>query len=353
MTEKEYRALPHTSYSSLSKLAVSPQSYRASQEADRKDTPEMILGSVVDMLLTEKERFEEGVYVMTANIPSEGLQKYCITLAETGDPVQAYDASEYKISPKAVATKFDKDGKAYYDALLAAKGRMIIGAEDMMKANQIVQELTHNPFTKGYFIPDSEKIELMFQHITQWDVHFIPMEGGNMRSMKVKSMVDILHIDHANLMITPVDLKTGGEGFMKSYWRFKRYLQAAMYTDAIVEVKIPGLEEYSVNPLKFVYADTNLIYPPMVYASSTHDINIGREGQRHLVPIGTLSQKFDDTAVSVDTIGFGPGDTVKTKGYMELIAELDWHIRMDQWNYTYADFQNIGHRDIDAFSIKL
>jgi len=370
MTEKEYRQLPAVSYSSLSKLANSPQAFKANLESEQEETPAMILGSVVDFLLTDPQRFRDEVYVMTASKPGvETMLKYCDTLAETGDSIQAYQASGYKISPQAVATKFDKEGRAYFDALLDAKGKTIIGAEDMFTANQIVETLKSNLFTKEYFLPSRDpNIELIFQHIAQWKVNYPPIDWKmvnpeqRMREMKVKSMIDVLHIDHEKELITPIDLKTGAEGFYKSYWRWKRYLQAAMYTDAItyeqedhsIHWKDSRIDRYLVAPLKFIYADTKLISPPMIYTSTSADIQVGRAGLNYLVPVAGLAKAFDDKEImQIDSIGFGPSEIKKTKGYIQLIAELDWHKRNEQWDYTPEDFNNEGERQIDAFSIKL
>lgn len=337
MTEKEYRALNHVSYSSLSKLAISPQSFKANQESEQGQTPAMILGSVVDMLLTDKKRFDDEVYVMTASKPSvETMLMYCNTLAETGDSAKAYQASGYKISPNAVATKFDKEGRAYFDALLVGQGKMIIDADGMFTANQIVAQLISNLFTKRYFVPSrSPDIELKFQYPAIWDVQFKSLVNeGQMGEMRVKSLLDIVEVNHAERTVTPVDLKTGAEPFMKSYWKYKRYLQASMYTNALFYTEVMQ-DMYNLLPLKFIFADTNLRNAPMIFSSTDDDIRLGRYG-RYYVDIN-----MDATS------------EVKHKGYEQLIAELDWHIKMDKWDYSYEDYQNRGERQINAFMVKL
>jgi hypothetical protein len=364
MTEKQYRKLDAVSYSSLSKLASSPRAFKLNQEStEDKQSSAMILGSVVDIMLTEPKRFDEEVYVMTTGKPgSEMMLKFCENLAETGDGIKAFQASGYKQNPQASA-KFEKEGKSYYEAILAGQGKMIIGAEDFFKANQIVETLKTNLFTKGYFVPNRDPdIELRFQEVVQWVAHFVPIDdpmhkGEDM--MKIKSMIDIIHINHRTGVITPIDLKTGAEGFMKSYWKYKRYLQAAMYTDSLTlhtwgESNFDNPGSYTIAPLKFIYADTNLFYPPMIYSSTNEDISIGVDGLSYLVPVAGLAKSFrDDEIHKIDTVGFGPSHQIKIKGYRQLIAELDWHIRMDQWNYTYEDFHNGGERQIDAFMVKL
>lgn len=352
MTDKEYRSLELVSYSSLSKLADSPQSYKAEQSRGDFQSPAMILGSVVDMLLTQPERFDEEVYVMTADKPnSDMMLKYAEVFAQTGNSTTAHQESGFKLGPEAVYKKFEKEGRAYYDALLAGQGKMIIGADDMFTANNLVNQLTSNRFTKGYFISDSPDVELRFQVTIVWNVQYQPVEGGDPRTRQVKSMLDVVHIDHANRMITPIDLKTGGEGFMKSYWKYKRYLQASLYTDALLFVDWQStlqLHEYEIRPLKFIFVDTNLRNAPMIYSSTELDIVAGREGVNYLEPIGGKV-----AGQGLDSIAWGDLSQIKRKGYRRLIAELDWHERNDQWDYTYEDFQNMGERQINAFGIKL
>ncbi len=351
MTDREYRSLELVSYSSLSKLADSPQGYMSDK---KEETSYMVLGTVVDMLLTQKSRFDEEVYVMTADKPSvETMLTYCNVFAETGDSTAAYTASGYRISPEAVYKKFEKDGRAYYDALLAAKGKIIIDAEGMFVANNLVNQLTTNLFTKGYFVEDrSPYTELKFQVSVLWNAQYQPLGGGDPRLMKIKSMIDVVRIDHSNKTITPIDLKTGAEGFMKSYWRWKRYLQASMYTDSLNfaawDDPLGKMNDYEIKPMKFVFADTTLRNPPIIYSSTELDIHAGREGINYLEPIGGKI-----AGQGVDSVAWGPLGQIKRKGYLQLIAELDWHQRNDKWDYRYEDYQNMGERQINAFGIKL
>ena len=354
MTEKEYRALDHVSYSSLSKLASSPQAYKASIEGQQEETSYMTLGTVVDILLTDKKRFDEEVYVMTTGKPgSEMMVNYCHTLAETGDALKAHQSSGFKLGPEAVAKKFDKEGRAYYDALLAAEGKMIIDADGMFTANQIVLQLTSNRFTKGYFVPTrSPDIELKFQVPILWEVQTESLiHKGEMMTTKVKSLLDLVFIDHREGKVLPVDLKTGGESFMKSYWKYHRYLQGAMYTDAVRGKRWQRYDEaereYEVEPLRFIFADTNLIHPPTIWCMSQLDVHGGREG----IPYFALQPGI--SLQGTDELAWIPTDRVKRKGYKRLIQELDWHIKMDQWSYSYDTYQKDGEVEIDAFELRI
>ena len=358
--EASYRGLKGVNYSSLSNLASSPQAYKIGEQRDEGDeSSAMLLGTAVDLLLTNKEKFDNEVYVMTASKPSvETMLMYCTRLAETGNTAIAYGASGYKISPDAVAKKFDKEGRAYYDALMAAKGKKIIDAEELFKANQIVTELTSNPFTKRYFI-EEDGVDLLFQVPIAWNIQFKSLITGENEIAPAKSMLDVIRIDHHNKLIQPVDLKTGGEGFMKSFWRYHRYLQGTMYTDAVVCAEWDdgaADKQYEIEPMRFVYADTNLLYNPVVYKMTPKDLHAGRSGIDYIEPMSMANLVLNDVKVGpegeVDTIHFGTLGQTKRKGYIQLTAELDWHIKNDKWDYDYNTYQKNGEIDINAFAVK-
>jgi len=334
-----------TSYSSLSNLAKSPKHYKLQKESAENldDNSAVLLGSVVDILLTDKDKFDEEYYVMTASKPSsDAMLNYCKALVETGDSVMAHIASGYKISGVAVATKFEKEGRAYYDALIEGKDKKIIDAELLFTANTIISTLKSNPFTKDYFV-EKEGIELFFQVEVYWDIEFISLITGAQSTMRVKSILDILRIDHDTKTIKPVDLKTGAEGFFKAFWKYHRYLQGSMYTDAILMAEWDqDISGYTVDPIRFVYADSNCFNPPLIYKLSPNDIAVGREGVDYFEPF----QGKD--GIRLTSLG-----QKKRKGYIQLAAELDWHLRTNQWDYEYSVFKNNGEIEANAFSIKL
>ncbi len=358
--EEAYRKLEGVNYSSLSNLASSPQKYRIEeQRSEGGDTSAMLLGTAVDLLLTNKEKFDSEVYVMTAGKPgSDMMLKYSTVLAQTGDALKAHQESGFKLGPEAVAKKFNKPeegGRAYYDALLASEGKKILDAEELFTANQIVENLTHNPFTKTYFI-EEEGVDLMFQVPIQWSVVFRSLITGEMTTTPAKSMLDVIRIDHKKKLIQPVDLKTGGEGFWKSFWRYHRYLQASMYTDAVLMGEWEGFPEYNlytVEPMRFVYADTNLFYNPVVYKMSPKDIHAGREGINYIEPFDVAKSSHVGPQGDVDSVYFGTLGQIKKKGYSRLTAELDWHKKNDIWSYDYDTYQKGGEVDISAFGVKL
>jgi hypothetical protein len=335
--EKTFRETKGTSYSKLSHLADGPQAYQAALR-EEPSSSFISVGSAVDIMLTDgKEAFREKVYVMSANKPgSEMMKTFCEVYAETGDVEFAYTQSGFKISLNQVKSKFEKEGTEFFDALIAGQGKLIIDLEEMMKVNQLVNELKTNPFTKNYFVPENDSIEILFQVPILWEVMVtslpIDPEKEKEHIITVKSLLDIVKIDHENLTMKPMDLKTGAESFFKGYYKYKRYLQASMYTDALhyLVQNIGPEKNYDILPMGFIFADQNSFMKPIIFNSTQKDIEVGRNGY---IPEGTTGYKH--------------------KGYLRLMAELHWHEKNNLWDYSYDVYQNNGEVDIDAFTVKL
>jgi len=337
VSKKVFKDTKGVSYSRLSNLASSPQAYLAALVDDPQSSA-ISLGSAVDILLTEPDTFDEQIYVMTASKPSDMMLKFVATYVLTGDKERAHRDSGFKISIDATMKKFEKEGRAYGDAIVAAKDRQILDAEDRFKANQITNTLQSNPFTKKYFIPE-DGIELIFQPMILWNLMYYSKLDDESKTVQAKSVLDIIRIDHNKKIIQPIELKTGAESFMKSYWRYKRYMQGSMYTMAVHKsMKEEDLDLYTVENIRFIYADTNMYYPPRIYRMNNRDVHIGRYGQCH--------KRLSDSA-EIQHL-----NTWKIKGYAQLAAELDWHQKMDKWEYSYDLYQKKGEVDIDAFTFK-
>lgn len=341
ITQEVFRETQAISFSKLSKLADGPQAYKVSLE-EKESSPGLTFGSVVDILLTRPDSFDTEFYVITGNKPSSDMMiKFCEIYAETDDLQQAYVASGFKISLNAVLSKFQTEGKSYYDSLVLGKGKKMIDAETLFAGNQAVNALKTNPFTRKYFSPE-EGIEILYQVPIIWksNIGKLPYDIYNAESIEVtfKGIIDIVRIDHNKKTIEIVDIKTGSEGFRKAFWKYKLYLQGSMYYYGMIEFvrKNDFIKDYLIDETKFLYVDSNLYYPPVIYKMNRSDIFHGKDGYYPKV--------------------YGPGDDkiykLKIKGYERLAAELDWHIRNDKWDYSYDVYNSNGEIEIDAFNPK-
>ena len=338
---EDFKKSKGVSYSKLSKLADSPQAYQKALK-EEVDSSSVSIGSAVDLLLTDPDNFNDEIYVMSTNKPSSDMmQVYVDELLRHGDSHAAWANSGYKLAEEKVHAKFLKEGKAYYDAIKQAEGKKILGINDMMIANTIVSRIKEHPEIGKYFQTDDKYIELHFQVPIVWDFDYHSLVSNKKQNMIAKSVLDILVINHRTQSIIPVELKTGAEGFMKSYWKYKRWLQGGMYYDAVKSLNYAhnNGQKYIVENTIFIYADTNLYYPPIIYKMTDRDITIARRGRLYK----SVVEKVDEHATNKH----------KVKGYLQLAAELEWHQAMNLWDYSHDVYKNNYSVNIDAFSIKL
>ena len=312
MTEKEYRDHPGINYSLLSKVASSPVGLD-----DKRETDFFTMGSLVDCLCTNPDEFNDIYYVSTTPAPSDAMAAYCKVLAETADAQAAWEASGLKSDPAVPPknggdSKYEKEGKAYFRDLIRGKGKKVIDFETNAKATSLANQLKNNQFTGKFF--DKEDNE--YQYAIEWQYH----------GRTCKSLLDIIHIDHDNRTIRPVDLKTTGKSvlsFARSYIDYKYYLQAAFYTAALEyalkhDPNLMAWQDYRILPFQFVVIGVNDANPPHIFEVSEQDLFVGEYG-------GRINGRDYDI-----------------KGFQQLIDDLEEHRDTNQWEYRHEVYDNDG-----------
>ena len=322
---KEYRAKEAINYSSLSALAVSPQAYIARD--DREIIPAFRKGSAVDCLLTTPDDFHSDFYVMNVSkMPSEMMMKYIDELFKTDSHEKAHLASGYKLNQERVKEKFDVEGKAYYDGLKDARGKTILSYDEYTHIQMAVNQVKEGDFTKEYFPILSANpigggpIQRLYQFPIYWET----------KGHACKSLLDLLVIDHEKKEIFPIDLKTTGKSalnFRDAFLRWKYYLQAAFYTEAVIFWKNNNsdLVNYKVNNFKFIVVETAGENPPIIYETTDNDLDIGKNGG--------LDQY---------------GNTIK--GFIELIDDLEYHEQSGNWDFPREVYENNGVAILDTMA---
>jgi hypothetical protein len=318
MTEKEYREHSGINYSLLAKVAISP----VGLEDKSEDTSYFTMGSLVDCLCTAPDEYNDKYYVSTAAIPSDAMVAYCKELAESGDAVAAWEASGLKSDPAVPPknggdSKFEKEGKAYYQDVLQGKGKQVIDFDTNSKANFLANILKTNQFTSKFFDNESRNsLYNEYQYAIEWQYH------GRI----CKSLLDIIHIDHERRTIRPVDLKTTGKSvftFYRSYIDYKYYLQAAFYTAALEyalkhDENLAHCIGYEILPFQFIVIETNYKNPPHIFEVSTTDLIAGEYGGKIL------------------------GRDYEIRGFQQLIDDLEEHRDTNQWEYKHEVYDNGG-----------
>jgi hypothetical protein len=226
----------------------------------------------------------------------------------------AYKESGYKLSFEKVIERFTGEAEIYYKEIreVRSKGLTVVTVEDIKNAEKTVEELKSNEFTgKILNLVSSDRFEVLAQHqIMDYEIDGLPL----------KSMLDLLIIDHKEKTISPYDLKCtwSVEGFYKEYYLYRRaYIQAYLYKEACLELKKRlNLDLYRVNNLKFIVCDSINYYSPLIYSLNTDDMQDAYLGFEH------KGEKY-------------PG--VKT-----IISDLKWAKENNRWNISRINYLNNG-----------
>lgn len=165
-TEREYRARPELSYSTISTYETLGFS-GLDHLFDRKETPSLTLGSCVDTMITGGEdEFRSLFTVLDINVTDGGMDtcKYLISQGLPFDTFEEIPESIVSSAAKAVGfwqnDKYDntrykqvlKTGNVaeYYNALRHSD-KTIISSDTFQTALAMVRALRESPATSGYF----------------------------------------------------------------------------------------------------------------------------------------------------------------------------------------------------------
>ena len=326
MTNNDYVISNNISQSKLKDLLYNPLIYKKrwiDKTLDNKESEFMKLGSAVDCKLTDSINFDNQFIIADFSSITDSvkiLTDYLITEFNdkmiVDDDELIYYIQQLKLygNIKKKEVFIDNLHKYnffdYYKMRFESKNKSILTTIEYNKVNAFVESLLTNEFTSKYFYPE-EGIEIVNQQSIYW----------NCNQLDCKSLLDFIIINHNDKTITPVDLKKSSFDtniFIKSIYKYRLDIQAAFYTDALINYISTSkkLQDYKINNFEFLVE--NIEYPgsPLIWVMTDDDLNIGRNG-------GLLNNR-------------------KVKGYLDLIKQLDWHLTTDIWNYTPELYENKG-----------
>ncbi len=340
-TEKQYRATDMDSSSSLKEFSLDRRKYykkyvkleRVNEEEDSKAS---VVGRVVETLLFEPEQFDSRFYMSAlASAPTglmlafvEALYRHTREATdENGDVTKdfeelaklAHAESGFKIKLDAVLGKFiGSDAEIYYKEIreVRSKSLTVVTTDDISNAEKVVEELKTNEFTKDVLsLVDSDRYSIYKQ---------LQVEGYEIDGLKLKSMMDIVIVDHINKTIQPYDLKCtwSVEGFYDQYYLYRRaYIQAYLYFWATKEFAIQnGLKDYKIEYIKFIVCDSINYYNPLIYTLNSDDMDDAYNGFKH--------------------------EGREYPGVKEIINDMVWAKENDKWNISRKNFLNGGRLNI-------
>ena len=318
--EIDYREDKSLSYSKISDFLRNGP--KALINNEKKDSPALRFGSLVDCLLTAEEEFDDRFYVVDMNKISDTIRRIVEniyhtywdydSIGEIGyDILDIVDEEGYQpnYKPETKIKKIIELGGDYFKTLRKSEGKMVISEEEYNQAKQCIQTLKTHRFTYKLFQLESYE-EIFYQLKFRTNIY-----GVNSRCM-----FDIIKVDHKNKTIEPIDLKTTGkseEDFEKSFIDWNYWIQCQMYSEILTKVisEDEYFHDFTILDFKFcVINKFNL--SPLIWDSC----NIEEESKK-------IKEKF----------GWY---------WWELLKDAAWHLKQNKFNYSRASYENGGKNKI-------
>lgn len=360
MTEAEYRALKIDSYSSLKVFIEDRKKYYKKfvlEEAVRDpDSQSLVFGSLVDCLLFSPDDFDKRFALSVTDVPKGQYKKLVdelmsITEQSLGDQGEvtrdledmlqdAYRNVKYDFAGNVVDFKRDTfevvkrkfigtDLELYYKQLRESYGKDVIESTTVDVALSVINELKSNPITEEIINATTDSDQDVYCQFPLIETAKVADAGVIIDdNYQMKGLVDKLIVNHKRKQIDIYDLKTAwdNEGeFINNYFKYKYYLQAAVYRYLVIEWKkgTKGIEDYGVNYMKFVVADSNNYKSPLVYVTGKENFEQGMNGF-------TIRGKY-------------------YPGLKRAVSDLVWHKKSGIWNISKENYKNKGIVEITPF----
>lgn len=317
------------SFSRLKNLQIGPAYFKKMLNAEEKDSESLLLGGIIDCLLTTPEKFSERYLLASAEKPTAMMWELTSTYLRLekdypGDPSnfeKSYVKSGFKGDIESIQKRFDKEGKSYFEEqLTATKDKKLLYTNDLMsKAEAVVTSLLTNSYTNHYF-KINDKEELFTQLEINWKINNIDF----------KAILDMVKIYHDRKEIDLIDVKTTGysvDTFENSIDQYQYWLQMVIYGLALFNYLKEKNSELLNYKLNFKWMVESTVYPgtPVIYKMKESDWDKGLRG------------------------GFNKKGE-KVKGLVELIADLIWYQTNNSWTYRREVIENNGEITANIFN---
>ena len=271
--EPTYRADPALSYSTLSTYEY--LGFNGLDNLfDKKDTPSLTLGSVVDTIITGgTDEFNRLYAVIDINLTDGGMDT-CKQLLSMHLPFNDFNEIPESIVSQAAKTagfwQSDKWDKRRYSEVLKTgnvaeyynaqrqSDKTIISTETYQDALNMVNALRESPATAKYFAGNDEMSPVRRYYQLKFKLSY---NGVNYRNM-----ADLIVVNYENKTIIPVDLKTSSSpewDFEKSFVKWHYYIQARLYWRIIEAnlLKDDYFKDFTLCPYRFIVVNKSTLTP--------------------------------------------------------------------------------------------
>jgi len=271
--EPTYRADPALSYSTLARFEREGFD-NLSHLFDHIDTPSLLLGSLVDCLITgSREEFASLYYV--ADFPSLGEKERQIAKAlyqQFGNACPNFDSLPYdSILSTANALSFQNNWRddtrvrvlkercgTYYHLLKQAEEKRVVDTKTYDTACAMVRALKDSPATSGFFADNQLGSPMQRYYQLKFKREF----GG----IAYRCMMDLALVDYEDKRIIPCDLKTSGHPewhFEESFVQWQYPVQARLYWRVLRETMDEDdyFKDFTLDDYRFIVVNRNTLTP--------------------------------------------------------------------------------------------
>lgn len=273
--EPTYRADRALSYSTISNYERGGKFDSLATLFEKKESPSLLLGSLVDTLITGTPEEFEKLYLIAdlpecsdtiVNIVKGLFNTYNETYSSITDIpnniiIDITEQVKYQLNwkPDTRAKVIKEKGSEYYKLMYLAKDKTLVSSEMYSNALKMVDALHNAPATKYLFEPNNPfepNVERLYQ--LKFKATF---DGINYRCM-----MDECLVLHDKKIIIPIDLKTSHKteyNFYKSFIEWGYMWQAKLYTAILKDniLKDEYFKDFEIKPYIFVVVNKTTLNP--------------------------------------------------------------------------------------------
>ena len=338
-----------------------------------KEKGGLLIGSVVDSLLTDSI-FDDKFYVSKLDKkPSETIQKILIdchnkaslfgmkdfyfedhpkTIDLLKETLKDYDwQSNWKIQTK-INHLTKGNNKLFYNELADSKGKIIVSLEEYNLCCTVANSLLSNPNTELLF--DEEKLNESIKGNNPFNLwsnliytigYQVPVYS-KISNIPCKGLIDIELVgkteDGAILHVVPIDIKTTSDKVLNFHKVVKKYrydIQAAFYKDLIKSSAGSAADVVTIDPMIFVVESTTSPGTPGIFKTS---YNLEDQGR-----FGTSIHGFRQYSTYHTTLEI----LEERRGYISLLEEYKFYLK-NGWETSQDYVKSDGIFIVDTDQIK-
>jgi hypothetical protein len=302
----KYRAVEAESQSSLKNILIHPLLYKSKVN---KSTKSLSMGSLVDCLLLTPKDFDKTYLINKMEDPPEAVKKIYDLVYKSWKAIEFIDVDVEIINickqlnyrqtqGDVVKLKYITKYDYYLKFLKKAENKIIVSSKDYERACELTGILNKDTVINNEVFNLSKDEENIFQKEIYWVYDGVPL----------KSLLDLITVNHKKKTIQPWDLKTTGfavDKFENSLYKFRYDFQASFYTEALMN----EYPDYKILPFRFIVVSTVMNDRPRIFECSERVLSVGKIG--------------DD----------------KLKGWLEALETLKFHAKTNIWNDTKRNIE--------------